>query len=110
MTRLGTMPGGPQMAPGPGARGPRPRDRNRNRNRNRNRKRRWAMNDETFNLEIRKFLKKFGVSAQRAIEDAVRDGLESGHLAGDATLRVEARLTIRELDAEHTIDDEIRLE
>lgn len=68
------------------------------------------MNDETFNLEVRRFLKRFGVSAQRAIEDAVRDGLETGRLAGDALLGVEARLTIRELDTEHSVEDEIRLE
>jgi hypothetical protein len=68
------------------------------------------MHEETFNLEIRRFLKRFGVSAQRAIEEAVRDGLDTGGLAGDATLNVEARLTIRELDAEHAVTDEIRLE
>jgi hypothetical protein len=68
------------------------------------------MNDETFNLEIRKFLKRFGVSSQRAIEEAVRDGLDSGRLRGSETLRVEARLVIRDLDTEHSIDDEIRLE
>jgi hypothetical protein len=68
------------------------------------------MNDETFNLEIRKFLKKFGVSAQRAIEEAVHDFPDSALAMGAATLRVEARLTIRELDAEHAVDDEIRLE
>jgi hypothetical protein len=68
------------------------------------------MHEETFNLEIRRFLKRFGVSAQRAIEEAVRDGLETGRLAGNATLNVEAHLTIRGLDAEHSVEDEIRLE
>jgi hypothetical protein len=68
------------------------------------------MNDETFNLEIRRFLKRFGVSAQRAIEEAVRDGLDAGRIAGNATLRVEARLMIRDLETEHAVDDEIRLE
>jgi acetylornithine deacetylase/succinyl-diaminopimelate desuccinylase-like protein len=68
------------------------------------------MNEETFNLEIRKFLKRFGVSAQRALEEAVREGLETGVIAGDATLEVEARLSIRALDAEHVVQDEVRLE
>lgn len=68
------------------------------------------MNDETFNLEIRRFLKRFGVSAQRAIEDAVRDGLDAGRLAGTDTIRVEARLTIRDLDADHAVRDELKLE
>lgn len=68
------------------------------------------MNDETFNLEIRKFLKRFGVSAQRAIEEAVRDGVEAGVLAGNESLEVEARLVIRTLDARHDVSGEIRLE
>jgi hypothetical protein len=68
------------------------------------------MNDELFNLEIRKFLKRFGVSAQKAIEDAVRDGLDTGRISGDAVLDVEARLIVRTLAAEHLIEDRIRLE
>jgi hypothetical protein len=68
------------------------------------------MNEELFNLEIRRFLKRFGVSAQRVIEDAVRDGLEVGRVAGNAALEVEARLTIRALDTEHAVEDVIRLE
>jgi hypothetical protein len=68
------------------------------------------MDEETFNLEIRRFLKRFGVSAQRAIEDAVREGLEAGQIRGDATLEVEARLSIRGLEAEHAVEDTIRLE
>jgi hypothetical protein len=68
------------------------------------------MNEETFNLEIRKFLKRFGVSAQRAIEEAVRDGLDTGVLAGDESLQVEARLVIRPLEASHDVAGEIRLE
>jgi hypothetical protein len=68
------------------------------------------MNEETFNLEIRQFLKRFGVSSQRAIEEAVREGLDSGRLAGTESLRVEARLIIRDLDSTHSIEDEIRLE
>lgn len=69
-----------------------------------------GMKEETFNLEIRQFLKRFGVSAQRALEEAVRDGLETGVIAGDATLEVEARLSIRGLDTDHVVQDTVRLE
>jgi hypothetical protein len=68
------------------------------------------MNEETFNLEIRRFLKRFGVSAQRALEEAVREGLDTGVIAGNATLQVEARLSIRDLDTEHVVEDSVRLE
>ena len=40
------------------------------------------MNEETFNLQIRKFLKKVGVTSQREIEKAVRDAVASGALSG----------------------------
>ena len=38
------------------------------------------MNEEQFNLDLRKFLKRFGVSAQHAIEESVRQGLADGSL------------------------------
>ncbi|HUP06087.1 MAG TPA: DUF6494 family protein, partial [Caldimonas sp.] len=36
------------------------------------------MNDETFNISIRKFLKVVGVSSQREIEQAVAKAMRSG--------------------------------
>lgn len=52
------------------------------------------MDEERFNFELRKFLKRFGVTAQREIERSVRAAIESGGVRGDATLIVEASLTI----------------
>ncbi len=52
------------------------------------------MDEEVFNLEIRKFLKKFGITAQREIERAVRRGIEAGTLSGSETLRVRVKLEI----------------
>ena len=43
------------------------------------------MDEDVFNLQIRKFLKKVGIQSQRAIEKAVRDGIESGQLTGSET-------------------------
>ena len=68
------------------------------------------MNDEVFNLEVRKFLKHFGVTAQRELERAVRDGIESGTLEGNETLLVSARLTIEGLPADHVVEGRIALE
>ena len=50
------------------------------------------MEEDAFNMSVRKFLKKLGVSAQRDIELGVREQLEAGKLRGDETL--EARATI----------------
>jgi hypothetical protein len=67
------------------------------------------MDEETFNMELRKFLKKVGVTSQHEIEAAVRAGLDSGKLKGSETLKVKAVLTIDGLDLSHDIDGEIKL-
>ncbi len=68
------------------------------------------MNEETFNLQIRKFLKKVGVTSQREIEKAVRDAVESGKLKGSEKLSASVTLEIPELELEVKIDDKIALE
>ena len=52
------------------------------------------MNEDTFNMEIRKFLKKVGITAQREIENAVRDALEQGILTGSEKLEIYVTLKI----------------
>ena len=49
------------------------------------------MNEETFNLSIRKFLKLVGVSSQREIEQAVAKALAGGERGTSfpATMRLE---------------------
>ncbi len=68
------------------------------------------MQDETFNLEIRKFLKVFGITAQREIERAVAAARASGKLKGNETLKTRAVLTVEGLGTLATIDGDIRLE
>ncbi len=67
------------------------------------------MDEEVFNMELRKFLKKVGVTSQREIETAVRGALESGKLKGSESLKVKAVLTIERLGVSHDIDGEIKL-
>src|SRR6516225_2801998 len=45
------------------------------------------MNEDRFNMDIRKFLKVVGVTSQREIETAVRDALAKGRLAENALLK-----------------------
>ncbi len=68
------------------------------------------MHEETFNLEIRKFLKVFGITAQREIERAVAAAHASGKLSGHETLKTRATLAIEGLGTLATIDGDIRLE
>lgn len=67
------------------------------------------MNEDNFNMAVRKFLKKVGVTSQREIEKAVREGLASGALTGEETLTARVRLEVDGLPLEITIDGEIPL-
>jgi hypothetical protein len=68
------------------------------------------MNEDTFNLEIRRFLKKVGVTSQREIEKAIREGIEAGSIKGNEHFFVKMTLEIGDLGLCHTIEEEIRLE
>ena len=67
------------------------------------------MNEEQFNLDLRKFLKRFGISAQREIEEAVRKRLADGSLAGAETIKARARLQIEGTEVELLIEEEIHV-
>ncbi len=67
------------------------------------------MDQDIFNMEVRKFLKKVGVTSQREIEAAVRAGLESGALKGDETVRARVTLSIDALGLSTDIDGDISL-
>jgi hypothetical protein len=67
------------------------------------------MDEEAFNMSVRKFLKQLGVTSQREIEAAVREQLESGALRGDEVLEVEARVTVRGLPRDTVVSGKIAL-
>jgi len=68
------------------------------------------MNEEHFNMEIRKFLKTFGVTSQRAIEQSVRDALKAGRLKGGETLKVRVNLEVESVGLTLPIDGALELE
>ena len=68
------------------------------------------MNEETFNLSIRKFLKVVGVGSQREIEQAVAKAIADGGLSGNETLPAKATLEVAGLKLRVDFDGEIRLE
>jgi hypothetical protein len=67
------------------------------------------MDEQTFNLGMRKVLKRFGIAAQREIEKAVDAAIASGGLNGDETLDVKIALTVPAAGLEFAIDDTIDL-
>ena len=68
------------------------------------------MNEEVFNISIRKFLKMVGVSSQREIEQAVARAIGSGGAAGSETFPATMTLDIPSLQLSVKFDGEIRLE
>ncbi len=68
-----------------------------------------AMDEDHFNMEIRKFLKKVGVTSQREIENAVKSALDKGKLSGSETLKAHMRLEIGEVDLDLRIEGDIGL-
>ena len=68
------------------------------------------MNEETFNIEVRKFLKKVGVTSQREIEKAVRQAIQDGRLNGDETIKANVKLTVENIEVDIDIDGAIELE
>lgn len=68
------------------------------------------MNEDTLNMEIRKYLKKVGVTSQREIEHAVLKAIESGKLKGGETIDVKMTLDIPALGLNYGIEGDIALE
>jgi Family of unknown function (DUF6494) len=67
------------------------------------------MNEEIFNLSIRKFLKTVGVSSQREIEQAVARAVAAGAISGTETLAATMTLRIAGLQLEVRFDGEVQL-
>jgi hypothetical protein len=67
------------------------------------------MDQETFNLSIRKFLKMVGVNSQREIEQAVQTAMMGGKLQGSESVPVKCTLEIPSLGLKVPFDGEIRL-
>jgi hypothetical protein len=68
------------------------------------------MDDETFNLSIRKFLKMVGVNSQREIEQAVSKAIASRAISGTESFPAKVTLEVAGLKLNVNFDGEIRLQ
>lgn len=68
------------------------------------------MNEELLNMQIRKFLKKVGITSQREIEAAVRRADGDGSLPANEPIPVSMTLKIDSLDVSLVIEDTISIE
>ena len=63
------------------------------------------MDQDKFNISMRKFLKQVGVTSQQKIEDTVR----TNDLEGAKTLKVKVVLTAEQTGLNHVVEGEIDL-
>ncbi len=63
------------------------------------------MNEEKFNMSMRKFLKRVGVTSQQQIEKTVRES----NLSGQSTIAAKVVLTIEGTDLNHVIEETIEI-
>ncbi|HEY4075114.1 MAG TPA: DUF6494 family protein [Herbaspirillum sp.] len=68
------------------------------------------MNEETFNLSMRKFLKMVGINSQNEIEKAVQKAIANGAIKGDESLPAKMTLEIAGLKLNVAFDGDISLE
>lgn len=69
----------------------------------------YMTNEDTLNMEVRRFLKKVGITSQREIERAVREALAAGTVTGTTRLKARMTLEVEGVDLNLVIEDEIAL-
>lgn len=67
------------------------------------------MDEEALNTSVRKFLKTFGVTAQREIEKAVRDAVANGQLKDNPRLPAKAVVTVGGIDLKFEIESDLEM-
>ena len=67
------------------------------------------MDEDNLNIEIRKFLKKVGITSQREIENYVRKKFSEGDLKKSQSLEIKMELSSNDGDLSHTIKEKIKV-
>ena len=65
------------------------------------------MNEDKLNIEIRKFLKKVGITSQREIENYVRKKFSKVDIKNSQSIEIKMELTSNDGDLSHTIKEKI---
>lgn len=67
------------------------------------------MDEDNLNIEIRKFLKKVGISSQRIIESSIINKVKSGEIKINDEINLEMRLNIKNFKEENIISEKIKI-
>jgi hypothetical protein len=68
-----------------------------------------VMDEDRFNMSVRKLLKVVGVTSQREIENAVHEAVRTGRLRGDEQLQAKVTVVIDAIGLTHVVEDRIDL-
>ena len=68
------------------------------------------MNEDHLNLEIRKYLKKVGITSQRELESHIKKSITEGSLKIGDSLDLEMKLVVNDINLQHIISDKLTIE
>ena len=68
------------------------------------------MNEDSLNMEIRKFLKKVGITSQRIIENQINTASNNGSIKAGDEIKLEMTLSIKNFQSINRIDGKITIE
>ena len=67
------------------------------------------MDEDNLNIEIRKFLKKVGISSQREIENYIRKKFTEGRLKKGQSIELTMNLSSEDGELSHSIKEKINI-
>ena len=67
------------------------------------------MDEDNLNIEIRKFLKKVGITSQREIEKFIRDSINNGKLKVGQSIEISMNLSSENNELSHIIKETINI-
>jgi len=68
------------------------------------------MNEDNLNMEIRKFLKKVGITSQRIIENLIYEADKNGAIKAGDEIELNMTLSIKNFQSSNRIDGKITIE
>ena len=68
------------------------------------------MNEDNLNMEIRKFLKKVGITSQRIIENEIHKANEKKFIGVGNEIELEMTLSIKSLNSTNVISGKIKID
>ena len=67
------------------------------------------MDEDNLNIEIRKFLKKVGITSQREIENYIRKKFTKGNIKEGDSIEVSMNLSSGDGELSHSINESLKI-